>query len=49
MKVKLLFHDNMILKVHSYNEKTKVVVVKMFGFSCPFNEREYEAVEDDKV
>ncbi len=47
MKVKLLHHDNVILKAHSYNEKTKVVVVKMFGTLCSFNEREYEVVEND--
>jgi len=47
MKVKLLFHDNVILKVHSYNEETKVVVIKMFGTMCSFNEREYKVVEDD--
>ena len=47
MKVKLLFHDNVMLTAHNYNEKTKVVVVKMFGTMCSFNEREYEVVEDD--
>ena len=49
MKVKLLFHDIAPLKVYSYDEKTKVVTVKICGTSYKFHSREYEVVENDKV
>ncbi len=49
MRVKLLFHDNAPFKVYSYDEKTKVVTIKICGAFHKFHPREYEVVEDDKV
>lgn len=47
MKVKLIHHDNAILPVYSFNEKTKTVTIKIFGTLCKFQEREYEVVGDE--
>jgi hypothetical protein len=44
MKIKLLSHD-IVLQVEKYDAKTKVVIVKIFGTMCKFQEHEYEVVE----
>jgi hypothetical protein len=43
MKVKLLSHD-IVRRVEKYDEKTKVVIVKIFGRMCQFQEHEYEVI-----
>jgi len=43
MRVKIHKH-NLIIKVHSIDEHSKVVTVKLFGTLCKFNQNEYEVV-----
>ena len=45
MKVRIKEHD-IVLEVEYYDEKTKVVTVKMFGAMCKFQEYQYEVVEE---
>ena len=45
MKVKLLKH-NVIIQVDSFDAKTKVITVKIFGTMCKFQEHEYEIVKE---
>jgi len=47
MQVKLLKHD-IVLKVKSYDKKTRRVIVKLYGTLCSFREDEYEVIEDNK-
>jgi hypothetical protein len=36
------------MSVEHYDEKTKVVTVKIFGTMCKFQEHEYEVVENER-
>jgi len=45
MKIKLLNHDNVIVKVLEFDERTKVATVKIFGSLVKFRKDEYEVVK----
>ena len=44
MKIKLLKHD-IILSVKSFDKKTKIITVNLFGTLCNFRSDEYEVIE----
>ena len=45
MKVRLKNHQ-IVMEVDSFDAKTKVITVKIFGTMCKFQEHEYEVVEN---